>query len=313
VVAIAEPTQERRHKTKADLAVPEIRFIPNDDFRTASEDEFAQIDEDLYVTEEERNSTAGDAASAQTFHSAVDSSRLLTFEGEQLLFKRLNFLRFRANAIQVSLPQRRPPKKKLKEISRLLAEADSTREEIARANLRLVMSIARKHSSCEDQCDEFVAEANGILLYAIDKFDFSRGYRFSTYATHAIQRHLFRLVSRVQKRSQRETTESSAPESATSGDVRTDEPTAGDYLTAANSIVSRMSEVLDERETAIVVGRFGLDESGKSHSLREIGEQLGISKERVRQLLQQSVTKLAVIAEPFESTFAADDGCGGPR
>ena len=311
MVAIAVPARDGRQK--AEHTVSEIRFIPNDDFRTASEDEFAQIDEDLYVTEEERNRLPGVEKSAQTFHSAVDASRLLTFEGEQLLFKRLNFLRFRANAIQVSLPERRPPKKKLKEIARLLAEANSTREDIARANLRLVMSIARKHSSCEDQCDEFVAEANGILLYAIDKFDFSRGYRFSTYATHAIQRHLFRLIGRVHKRSQRETTESSAPETAISGDVRTDEPTAGDYLTAANAIVSRMSEVLDERETAIVVRRFGLDDSGKSHSLREIGEQLGISKERVRQLLQQSVAKLAVVAEPFESTFAAEDGCGGPR
>jgi DNA-directed RNA polymerase sigma subunit (sigma70/sigma32) len=71
-----------------------------------------------------------------------------------------------------------------------------------------------------------------------------------------------------------------------------------------------MHEVLTERESTIVVRRFGLDESGTSQTLREIGEAIGISKERVRQILLQSVEKLALIAEPFESIFAGDDNVG---
>ena len=136
---------------------------------------------------------------------AIDESRLLTFEGEQFLFKRLNFLRFRANALQVTLPPRKPPRKTLKEIQRLLNEAEETRSQIVHANLRLVTSIARRIAPTPDDFDEFVAEANTILVNAIDKFDFSRGYRFSTYATHAIQRHLYRYINRAGKRRQRET------------------------------------------------------------------------------------------------------------
>jgi RNA polymerase primary sigma factor len=297
-------------KAEDDLVDPDIHFIPNDDFQSATEDDFDAIDFDLYSAEDGRSESVDREQAAETFLTAVDQSRLLTFEGEQFLFKRLNFLRFRANAIQVTLPERRPPRKKLREIARLLDDAAQTREEIARANLRLVLSIARKHSSGQAECDEFVSEANAILMNAIDKFDFSRGYRFSTYATHALQRHLFRVIGRRNKRAQRETTESSAPLSAISRDVLSDEPTQADILTAATSIVARMDEVLTGREATIVIRRFGLDESGTSRTLREIGEEIGISKERVRQILLQSVEKLAVIAEPFESIFASEDSFG---
>jgi RNA polymerase primary sigma factor len=303
----------RYKKAEIQLVDSDIHFIPNTDFQSATEDDFDAIDIDLYSDEDERPESADPRLVAETFLNAVDRSRLLTFEGEQFLFKRLNFLRFRANAIQATLPDRRPPRKKLREIARLLDEAAQTREEIAQANLRLVISIARKHSSGPDECDEFVSESNAILLNAIDKFDFARGYRFSTYATHAIQRHLFRVIGRQNKRAQRETTESSAPLSAISRDVPTDEPTQADILAAATSIVSRMDEVLTNRESTIVIRRFGLDESGTSRTLREIAEEIGISKERVRQILLQSVEKLAGIAEPFESIFAVDDSFGEQR
>lgn len=300
----------RYEKAEDNLVDQNIRFIPNTDFESATEDDFDAIDIDLYSSEDGRWDSFDREQTAETFLAAVDQSRLLTYEGEQFLFKRLNFLRFRANAIQVTLPEQRPPRKKLREISRLLDEAAQTRGEIAQANLRLVLSIARKHSSGQHECDEFVSESNAILLNAIDKFDYARGYRFSTYATHAIQRHLFRIIGRRNKRAQRETTESSAPLTATSRDVPSDEPTQADVLTAATSIVSRMHEVLTERESMIVVRRFGLDESGNSQTLREIGEAIGISKERVRQILLQSVEKLALVAEPFESIFAGEDSVG---
>jgi len=303
----------RYEKAENHLVDSDIRFIPNDDFQSATEDDFDAIDVDLYSDEDDRPELVTAEHAAETFLSAVDQSRLLTFEGEQFLFKRLNFLRFRANAIQVTLPDRRPPRKKLREIARLLDEAAQTREEIARANLRLVLSIARKLSSNQDECDEFVSEANAILLNAIDKFDFARGYRFSTYATHAIQRHLFRVIGRRNKRAQRETTESPAPLSAVSREIPVDQPTPADVLAAATSIVSRMSEVLTQREITVVIRRFGLDESGTSRTLREIGEEVGISKERVRQILLQSVEKLAGIAEPFESIFTADGSSGGEQ
>ncbi|MCH2201492.1 MAG: sigma-70 family RNA polymerase sigma factor [Fuerstiella sp.] len=285
------------------MADSEIKFIPNDDFESASECDFQTIDGFLYAAEDGRPDPSDAGQVAETFLRALEDSRLLSFEGEQFLFKRLNFLRFRANALQATLKLKsRPPKKTLKEVCRLLAEAEKAREEIVRANLRLVMSIARKQSSSEDERDEFVAEANAILLNAIDKFDFARGYRFSTYVTHAIQRHLYRLISRRNKRKHHEVNEEDLLLSnASSHD--SDEPTQKDIMAAASSILAQLDDLLDPRECAIVRGRFGLDPYGKGRTLRELGEELGISKERVRQILQQSIEKLGSIAQPFESTF----------
>ena len=282
-----------------------IEFIPSDDFESTAEADFQEIDFELYAVEEQAPGSLDCNHVAASLLSALQQSRLLTFEGEQLLFKQLNFLRFRASAIQASLHPTRPAKKKVREMGRLLHEAEEAREELARANLRLVASIAGKLSISREEFDEFVAEGNAIMLYAIDKFDYSRGYRFSTYVTHAVQRHLYRVIDRRRKRAQRE--------HAREADMMAEEPTIetdpnalteDDIQTAATAIIARIDETLDEREQVIIRGRFGLDGTGEGKTFKVLGDQLGLSKERVRQLFQKGIEKLGEVAKPFESTFA---------
>lgn len=279
----------------------EIPFVDHEDFESVTERDFQQIDFDLYA-EEDGRPTRNRVHASENFLAAVEESRILTIEGEQFLFKRLNFLRFRANALQATVRTQRRPKKTEKEIRRLLDEASDTREEIARANLRLILSIVRKHSTSTDEFDEFVAEANAILLNAIDKFDFGRGYRFSTYLTHAVRRHTFRLIDRNIKRRVREQAGSETV-SATATAIESDGPADAEVLSATTMIMDRMDQALDKRECFIIRGRFGLDGSEQGKSLRVLGDELGISKERARQILNQSLEKLAKVAKPFESTF----------
>jgi len=266
--------------------------------------DFEAIDVELY-TEEDHPLPRDPKVATVSFLSAVEQCRLLTFEGEQFLFKRLNFLRFRASALQSTLKNRRNTKKTDAEIDRLLTEAEQTREQIAHANLRLATSISQKHAQSRDEFEEFLAESNAILLNAIDKFDYARGYRFSTYATHAIQRNLFRLIEKRNKRRKLETPEEVAIQTAASPTVDPDQPTDQDVQDAFEAIMSRIGDALDDREQFIVRQRFGLDQLGKGKSLREIGDELGISKERTRQLYQRSIEKLAEVAKPFEALFAA--------
>lgn len=281
-----------------------IRFIPNDDFPTITERELDQLDVVMYEREEQTSpSTLGESVST-SLKAALEQSRLLTFQGEQHLFKRLNFFRFQAGEVQKTLSRRRPAEKKRREIDRLLSKAAKARDELAHANLRLVVSIAGKLSVSAEEFDEFIAEGNGILLYAIDKFDFSRGYRFSTYLTHAIQRHLYRVINRKRKRLEREF----ASDRAIAANEPFIEPepdrlTDHEVLHVATVVISRMDKTLTDREQFIIRGRFGLDGTGVTKPYRVLGEQLNLSKERVRQLFQQSISKLGEIVQPFESLF----------
>ena len=282
-----------------------IDFIPNEGFEGTLEAEVQEIEAELYAEEEQTPGSLNTDHVDASLLAPLQDSRLLTFEGEQFLFKRLNFLRFRANAIQATLNSKRPAKKKVRELDRLLSEAAETRDELAKANLRLVVSIAGKLSISREEFDEFVAEGNAIMVYAIDKFDFSRGYRFSTYVTHAVQRHLYRVIDRRRKRAQREfAREAEIMAAEPSIEIDPTDPTESDIKAVAATVIAKMDETLDERERVIVRSRFGLDGSGESKTFNAIGDELGLSKERVRQLLQRSIEKLGQVAKPFESLFA---------
>ena len=301
---VSPQSPSSRGKT-SDAALAAIQFIPNESFEGTTENDLLDVDVNLYKTEETAAGALDPDSVASSLLTALQRSRLLTFEGEQLLFKRLNFLRFRANAIQISINPKRPSKRKLAELERLLAEVKSVRDDLAEANLRLVASIAGKLAMSREEFDEFFAEGNGILLYAIDKFDFSRGYRFSTYVTHAVQRHLYRFIDRRKKRSGREFARE--PEIlmnevtvAPNPDMISDD----EVKEAAAAVISKIDLTLDERESFIIRGRFGLDGTGKGKTYSCLGEQLGLSKERVRQLFQRAIEKLGEVAKPFESTLA---------
>lgn len=283
----------------------EIDFIPNETFESTTEKDLRDVDVELYKDEEPITGTLNSENFAASLLSAVRQSRLLTFDGEQLLFKRLNFLRFRANAIRLTLNLKRPAKKKVLEMQRLLDEAASVREELARANLRLIVSIAGKLSISHDEFDEFVAEGNGILLYAIDKFDYARGYRFSTYVTHAVQRHLYRFIERRKKRASREfAREPDLMVNDVMVDANPDKLAEDEVKQAVAAVIAKIDQTLDDRERFIIRGRFGLDGTGEGKTYSNLGEQLGLSKERVRQLLLRAIEKLGEVAKPFESILA---------
>lgn len=221
---------------------------------------------------------------------------LLTPDEERDLFRRMNYLKYRSNVLRSQLNPSRPNVRKMDQIEDLLRDAELVRNHIVQANTRLVVSIARRFKSAVDAFDEMISTGNLILIKATERFDYSRGFRFSTYATHSVQRELYRACGKGWER--RTTEVSTAPE------ILLETVEAGSDMNKyakqdrkVQYVRSLMEKVLPEREMRVVLSRFGLNSSGQGATLREIGEDLGLSRERIRQLHLNALERLQQFAK----------------
>jgi RNA polymerase primary sigma factor len=213
-------------------------------------------------------------------------------EQERSLFLKMNYLKHRASKLREALDPSIATTSTLDEIERLQGEALEVKNQIVRANLRLVVSIAKRRNGPDRGFFELVSEGNLSLILAVEKFDVSRGFKFSTYASCTILKNLFRTTIReIGQRSRFKTGQQAF--FATTTDHRTEERAQEiesdrhDKQEAVRAMLGR----LGDRERAIIVSRFGL-EGSREKTLQELGIELGITRERVRQIESQAREKL---------------------
>ncbi len=220
---------------------------------------------------------------------------LLTREQEYHLFRKFNYLKFRASKLCVGLDPANARSSVMDEIERYYDEAVKTKNQIVQANLRLVVSIAKRHVNGADDFFELVSDGNMSLIRAAEKFDFARGNKFSTYASWAIMKNFARTIPDGFK--QRDRYRTSHDEMFVAAeDLRTD------MLQLENAQQTRVSQIcqildrLDEREQKIIISRFGLDHGQEPLTLKEVGAEMGVTKERVRQIEARALNKLRIAA-----------------
>jgi RNA polymerase sigma factor (sigma-70 family) len=230
---------------------------------------------------------------------------LLNKEQEQHLFRKMNYLKHKASRLRGRLSKHEAGEEVdatkvrihlLKEIEDLQAEANQAKSLLISANMRLVVSIAKKHAAQSENFWELVSDGNMSLLRAVEKFDYSRGFKFSTYASWAIMKNFARSIPDEKHRRERYIT-GHEELFELAADTRSDEYEVLASAEQQKLQVNRLLDYLEPRERDIIRMRAGLDSGGQGMTLEEIGNEMGITKERVRQLNVRIMKKLRDIAK----------------
>jgi RNA polymerase primary sigma factor/RNA polymerase sigma factor len=220
----------------------------------------------------------------------------LSREQEYHLFRKFNYLKCKAAKLRAGLDPARAKSSTMDEIEHLYDQAVKVKNQIVQANLRLVVSIAKRHVTPTDDFFNLVSDGNMSLIRAVEKFDYSRGNKFSTYASWAIMKNFARTIPEEYK--QRERFKTSQEEMFQGAhDPRSDQLELEHAQQTRETQVNRILARLDEREQSIIVRRFGLDHRKEPQTLKEVGEEMGVTKERVRQIEARALTKMRQAAK----------------
>ena len=322
----------------ADVADADVVNLEAEAAALSDSDKLAEVDLD------DQTPAMGD--SVHTYLKSIGRTSLLTAEQEVDLAKRIEAGLFAEHKLETATGL---DEKFRRDLELVAEDGRRAKAHMLEANLRLVVSVAKKYSDRGLSLLDVVQEGNLGLIRAVEKFDYTKGYKFSTYAMwwirQAIQRgfadsartirlpvHVLEMLSKLsrverdmhQRFGREPTPEELAVELDRTPDqieelLRTSrqpisldstigedgETSIGDLIEdvdapEASELVDRqlMAEqlrsaldALTPREATIMAMRFGLYD-GNPHTLDEIGRALGLTRERIRQLEKQSLSKL---------------------
>ena len=220
---------------------------------------------------------------------------LLTKDQEVYYFRKMNYLKFSAARLRNQLDVARAKSKVMDEIERLLDAAVEVKNILIRGNLRLVVSVAKRHAKPNANFFEMISDGNMSLIRAIEKFDYGKGFKFSTYATWAIMKNFARSIpaeNTIHDRYRTGTDELFI----SSPDKRSDQFEQELVNHRQHEALMQILGQLDDRERNIIVQRYGLEQQAEPQTLEQLGARHGVTKERIRQLEARALTKLRQLA-----------------
>jgi RNA polymerase sigma factor (sigma-70 family) len=228
----------------------------------------------------------------EIFPTTRSSKSKLNGREEKELFLRYNYARYRLGKLLRSQLNRRSLGR-ARQMCGWQERVRQVRAELTRANMALVLAMAKRTRIPNVDFTELVSEGNMALLRSIEKFDASRGFKFSTYACRAILKSFNRLASKTGRYRQHFPTEYDPDMEQSDYDVKRHDMQEADSVAFLREIISQNRANLTDTERKVVMERFALGTDLKrGRTLSQVGEVVGLTNERVRQLQNSALEKL---------------------
>lgn len=258
-----------------------------------------------------------DAKDAIARQKNTTGSLVLTAKEEQALFIQYNYCRFRVCLIRDELLDMADIDIDMaREMLRWYRKADALRDQIAQTNLALVLAMAKRTRMSEVDFGDLVSEGNMALLRAVDKFDASRGFKFSTYACRAILKAFSRAGMKLSKHRNLFPTGFDPEFERSDYMEKKHKSEEEDCADEVKQIVETNQAHLTKIEQQVIKHRFKLvapdvanepeppikRDDGKPLTLQQVGQIIGVTKERVRQIQNGAMAK---IRERLETGYLA--------
>ena len=173
-----------------------------------------------------------------------------------------------------------------------------TRSDIVRINIALVLAMARRTKLTGVDYSELVSEGNMALLRSVDKFDCSRGFKFSTYACRAILKSFSRVATRTARYRGHFPTEFDPTLEKSHHVENRRVGVEADCVDELKVILGQNLARLNDVEERVIRARFAIDDEvdevdvAKGKTLEQVGEMIGVTKERIRQIQNKALEKL---------------------
>lgn len=232
----------------------------------------------------------------------------LSRDQEVELFLRYNYARYRLLNILKAHAGKRLTGAATRELLKWDQLALDVRDEIVQANLGLVPSMVERSRLTGVDFSELISEGQLALLRSVDKFDVTRGFKFSTYACRAILTSISRAVALMARhRAQFPIEYDPDMQKGDSIETRREDVEARCMQELAGIWADNTAD-LTTTERLVLSERFGMKRKGRKtasdpKTLREVAEVFGVTKERVRQIQNRALAKLRSVLD--DHVFAA--------
>ena len=238
-----------------------------------------------------------------TRDEAVDESiagapQLMKAAEERLMFLRFNYAKLRLSRLQKLIKKDGLTKDRADQFLEWHRRFEHFREYLVRTNLALVLAMAKRTRLGDVDFAEVVSEGNMALIRAVDKFNVDRGFKFSTYACRAILKAFSRTALKSSRHKSRFPVEFEPDMEKSDWQDRRRDQVEEDCIDELKAIVDRNLADLSNVEETVIRRRFNWQQQEEHPlTLEEVGQIIGVTKERVRQIQNKALAKIRNVME----------------